>query len=172
MTGGMCAKFCEGHQYFGLEYKTECYCGNELATTAVAVKQEECWMNCAGSMGDFCGGTSRVTVFKAPKYKAVVAKPAEIKDYTYRGCYTDSVSTRILKDGYFFGEDMTATKCAGLCKGSTYFGTEYGGECYCGRIFPQAAREVDAKECNVACKGDKSELCGAGNRLSVYWKIP
>lgn len=67
---------------------------------------------------------------------------------------------------------MTTTKCAGLCGGATYFGTEYGGECYCASTIPAQAKEVDAEECGVACKGDTTQACGGGNRLSLYWKIP
>lgn len=172
MTSAVCSSFCTGYQYFGTEHETECYCGNELAATSLSVQETDCWMKCSGDAKATCGGTSRISVYKATNFIPVVTKPADIASYAYRGCYADAVSSRTLKDGYFNGEDMTTTKCALLCKGSTYFGTEYGGECYCGKLFPQRAVEVSSSECSVACKGDKTQACGAGNRLSVYWKIP
>lgn len=172
MTIEACSSFCAGYQYFGTEYSKECYCGNELSTASIAVKEPDCWMQCSGDAKSNCGGTDRISLFKALKYTPVVTKPAVVANYEYRGCYEDAVSSRILKDGFFGDEDMTTTKCAGLCKGSTYFGTEYGGECYCGSRFPAAARQVSEKDCYLSCKGDKREICGAGNRLSVYWKIP
>lgn len=129
-------------------------------------------MKCSGDAKATCGGTNRISLYKATKFVPVATKPAEIANYAYRGCYADAVSSRTLKDLYFNGEDMTTTKCASLCKGSTYFGTEYGGECYCGKVFPQRAVEVSASECGLPCKGDKTQFCGAGSRLSVYWKIP
>jgi hypothetical protein len=172
MTSTVCSSFCTGYQYFGTEYKTECYCGNELAAVSVSAQESDCWMKCPGDAKATCGGTSRISVYKATKFIPVVTKPADIASYAYRGCYADAVSSRTLTDGYFYGEDMTTTKCASLCKGSTYFGTEYGGECYCGKIFPQRAVEVSGSECSAACKGDKTQACGAGSRLSVYWKIP
>lgn len=172
MTTGLCASFCAEYQYFGTEYKDQCFCGNELAATSLPVQGADCWMKCSGDSNSACGGTSRISLYKATKFTPIVSKPANIASYAYRGCYADAVSSRTLRDEFFYGEDMTTTKCASLCKGSTYFGTEFGGECYCGKLFPQRAVEVAASECSAACKGDKTQACGAGNRLSVYWKIP
>jgi hypothetical protein len=172
MTNAVCSSLCNGYQYFGTEYETECYCGNELAAASVSVQEADCWLKCSGNTKETCGGTSRISLYKATKFIPVVTKPTDVASYAYRGCYADAVNSRTLKDSYFYGEDMTTTRCATLCNGSTYFGTEYGGECYCGKLFPQRAVELPASECSVACKGDKTQVCGAGNRLSVYWKIP
>lgn len=30
LTNEACAEFCQGYKYFGMEYGTECYCGNTL----------------------------------------------------------------------------------------------------------------------------------------------
>ena len=43
------------------------------------------------------------------------------------------------------------------------------GECYCGnRLSSPTASESD---CSFACNGDKSQICGGFNRLSV-WEDP
>lgn len=172
MTSTACASFCTGYQYFGTEYSTECYCGNELAVASITTQESDCWMQCSGDAKATCGGTSRISLYKATRFVPIVTKPVDVASYAYRGCYTDAVSSRTLKEGYFFGEDMSTTKCASSCKGSTYFGTEYGGECYCGTVFPQGAVEVAGSECGFSCKGNKTQSCGAENRLSIYWKIP
>jgi len=173
MTSKVCSSFCTGYQYFGLEYKSECYCGFDIAATSLTVQEPDCWMACSGDSTERCGGTDRVSVFKATAYTPpIAAKPPTVPKYAYRGCYVDAVGSRTLKGEYFYGEDMTTMKCAGLCGNSTYFGTEYGGECYCSSLFPTGAKEVKADECSVGCKGNKTQACGGGNRLSVYWRLP
>jgi hypothetical protein len=173
MTLSACGSFCSGYQYFGTEYKSECYCGNTILPTSVSVGEPDCWMKCSGS-NETCGGNDRVSLFKSTTWVPPASAPKEVSvpGYAFRGCYVDKVGDRTLKGPYLFDGNLTTTKCAGFCNGSTYFGTEYGGECYCAPTIPAQAKEVDASECSVACKGNKAQACGGGNRLSVYWKIP
>lgn len=51
-------------------------------------------------------------------------------------------------------------------RGYMYAGLEFGAECYCGHKI-QAPNTSDS-ECNMECKGEKSNLCGGANRLSIY----
>jgi len=51
-------------------------------------------------------------------------------------------------------------------RGYMYAGLEFGAECYCGHKI-QAPNASDS-ECNMECKGEKSNLCGGANRLSIY----
>lgn len=57
-------------------------------------------------------------------------------------------------------------------KGYKYSGTEYANECWCGNSLP--SNKAAESDCNMACKGDSTQKCGAGNRLSVVsddsWK--
>ena len=62
MTVEMCAAFCEGYAYFGVEYSTECYCGNELAGSQSAA-EADCSMLCAGSASQWCGGPNRLNLY-------------------------------------------------------------------------------------------------------------
>jgi hypothetical protein len=174
MTTSACSNFCSDTQYFGTEYYSECYCSNILANTSLPVKDEDCWMPCSGSSTEACGGTDRISVFKSTTWTPPPTPPKNIAipSYEYRGCYVDKVGDRTLNGQYFLGGNMTTTACASFCNNSTYFGTEYGGECYCASTIPAQAQEVDSKECSTACKGDTTQACGGGNRLSVYWRIP
>ncbi|CAB1319882.1 unnamed protein product [Coregonus sp. 'balchen'] len=43
---------------------------------------------------------------------------------------------------------------------------EFGAECYCGHKIQ--APNASESECNMECKGDKGNLCGGANRLSIY----
>lgn len=47
-----------------------------------------------------------------------------------------------------------------------YAGLEFGAECYCGHKIQ--APNASESECNMECKGEKSNLCGGANRLSIY----
>lgn len=47
-----------------------------------------------------------------------------------------------------------------------FAGLEFGAECYCGHKIQ--APNASESECNMECKGEKSNLCGGANRLSIY----
>jgi hypothetical protein len=66
---------------------------------------------------------------------------------------------------------MTLEICASICSSPveyTYFGVEYGGECYCGNDFSVGSVSAPDTDCYFVCPGDNFEYCGAGNRLSAY----
>jgi hypothetical protein len=39
----------------------------------------------------------------------------------------------------------------------------------CGNTLATAAGSANAGDCNVACAGNATELCGGGNRLNLFW---
>jgi hypothetical protein len=66
MTVENCVTTCQGLGYSkaGLEYGSECYCGNKLASTSVQVSIGDCQGNfCSGNMKEFCGGPKRLLVY-------------------------------------------------------------------------------------------------------------
>lgn len=88
----------------------------------------------------------------------------------YAGCFADG-STRVL-DGYTMGSSsLTNRMCRDTCKqrGFKYAGTEYSTQCFCGNARPPQARPN--AECNMACSGSSSEMCGGSWRLTV-WQWP
>lgn len=68
------------------------------------------------------------------------------------------------------GTHMTPQMCATHCTKFAWFGVEYGKECYCG-AYPRtgSANVTNQAECNIKCPGDSTALCGAGNRLQMYY---
>lgn len=97
-------------------------------------------------------------------------QPAVVGEWTWLGCYTEATNARALSAKTFADDDMALDSCATFCEGYTYFGTEYGRECYCGNSFNAGSVEAEASQCNMRCAGSECTLCGAGNRLSVYTK--
>jgi hypothetical protein len=88
--------------------------------------------------------------------------------YTYFGCQTEGTFSRALAAKAFSSDTMTIEVCQAFCAGYTYFGTEYGRECYCGNTFSAGSIAAPANECSVLCAGDVTQYCGGGNRLSCY----
>jgi hypothetical protein len=89
----------------------------------------------------------------------------------YLGCYLDFDSLhRILP--YRAADNLNpngAIRCAALCKtaGYTLAGTQFSKECWCGNSL-NGAQPVSNSECNMPCLGNAAEMCGGGNRNSVY----
>lgn len=90
----------------------------------------------------------------------------------YSGCFTDSVSARALNDfpRYVNTTSMSVEVCQTYCSqfSAPFYGIEYGTECYCGvSLINNSIRAAEA-DCNFACPGNATEVCGAGDRLNVY----
>lgn len=171
MTYSYCASLCSAYNYFGVEYASECFCGNSFANPTEAAPEGECNMPCSGDSTAVCGAGNRLTIFKDLTPPAPAPSAANIPGYVYMGCYTDNTSGRVLNAGpALFSNDMTLEKCAAYCKDHDYFGTEYAEECWCGDDFANPTKSAPEADCNYACAGNSKELCGAGNRLSIYEK--
>ncbi|KJZ80568.1 hypothetical protein HIM_00418 [Hirsutella minnesotensis 3608] len=171
MTNDMCGTFCKDYKYFGTEYGAECYCGSYVGGGSQAAPLADCNMPCAGNQYQYCGASNRLELYmNANATGGAPEQPAAVGDYVLLGCRTEGNGTRALPGKVSAGVDMTNAKCADFCKGSAYFGTEYGRECYCGDALDASSKEVAAKDCNMLCSGNAGEFCGASNRLSVYKK--
>lgn len=68
MSVETCASFCAGagFQYMGVEYGRECYCNNGGPINGAApVTEGDCSMTCQGNVTEWCGGRSRINVYKS-----------------------------------------------------------------------------------------------------------
>jgi hypothetical protein len=111
---------------------------------------------------------------------------------SYLGCYVDGDPIRDLPiyfcrsdagdhgyppfngncgDGYahsWAGSSRMAPQlCSTLCADYKYFGVQYGYECFCGNAYGSQGNASDS-DCNTACYGDSSTMCGGAGRNSVY----
>lgn len=124
MTVSKCAAFCARFRYFGLEYATECYCGNSLDSASTSQSLLGCNMPCSGESKDFCGGSNHISLYSTNGYSA--PGNTNITGYQYKGCYSEGAGTRALLEKSFSKENMTIEYCASLCSGVPFFGVEYG----------------------------------------------
>ncbi|OBT48309.1 hypothetical protein VE00_01254 [Pseudogymnoascus sp. WSF 3629] len=91
----------------------------------------------------------------------------------YGGCWTDAVAARVLIDKKLYASTMTLENCATFCAGETFWGVEYGQECYCGMVLQATSvNATNQADCNMLCPGNPQEYCGAGSRLELYSLMP
>lgn len=68
MNAGKCMKFCQDKDrknlYAGLQYGKECFCSKTLPSLAIPAPEEECSILCTGNDKEWCGGASRLSVYK------------------------------------------------------------------------------------------------------------
>ncbi|MCJ1472308.1 hypothetical protein MMC13_000955 [Lambiella insularis] len=95
------------------------------------------------------------------------ALPSE-SGYLYQGCYTDSLSARVLNGKHTSDSGMSYSSCATFCSLYAYFGVEFGDQCYCGTGFSNPTSLAPESDCSVACTGNAAEVCGASKRLNVF----
>lgn len=109
------------------------------------------------------GTTTSTATPTGPAIKKVV------NNYIFQGCWDEPPNDRAIIDQMYANDSMTLESCAAFCKGFTYFGTEYGRECYCGNVLKQGAvKATNQDDCSFSCAGDGTEYCGAGSRLELY----
>ncbi|KAF1607395.1 WSC domain-containing protein 2, partial [Eudyptes chrysolophus] len=115
-----------------------------------------------GKAGDYGSTQSRVLRGRSGHEK-------EEDRARYIGCYVDNTRRRTLRGVSFFDyKKMTVFRCQDNCaeRGYLYAGLEFGAECYCGHKVQ--ASNASESECNMECKGERSNTCGGVNRLSIY----
>ncbi|CAE6401549.1 unnamed protein product [Rhizoctonia solani] len=102
------------------------------------------------------------------------ATPVLPSGWAYRSCIREPSSGRTLTGYSFTSSSMTVDTCVSACatRGYSLAGAEYANECYCGNSFSGTTTGGGSvppeSECNMPCAGDSSQICGAGDRLSVY----
>ncbi|KAF7912733.1 uncharacterized protein EAF01_001754 [Botrytis porri] len=178
-----CQSSCSAFEYFGMEYSNECYCGATI--NAGSVLQESiipsvngCDMLCAGNSGEYCGGGSRLNMYQFNGTISAPSGPITVMNLTgwnYLGCYNESTKGRALSglENPIPGMNTSVEACSMACGGWTYFGVEYGDECYCGSNINagatlQSGLSPSMTGCNMVCAGNRTEVCGGSLRLNLY----
>ncbi|GAB1311342.1 WSC domain-containing protein [Madurella fahalii] len=161
MTAQKCAEHCANYSYFGVEYGRECWCGNSPPNTPAP--ESECSFRCAGDDSQICGAGNRINVWGSP-----LPSPETVADFEYFGCFTDKGDERGLRGRVTYDPAMTLEKCASACSGYSYFGVEFGSQCYCGTYLEDSSVERPQAECSMRCGGDYNNVCGDADRLNVF----
>lgn len=162
MTIEKCTSLCagNGNSLAGLEYGSQCFCGDALRLGP----SNNCNMPCAGNAAETCGGGNALSVYQVAG-QPITSASASTSNF---GCFTDYYpNSRALNGPSITTGDNTNESCQQFCTGQgyPYSGTEFGTECYCGMTAPTAA----STGCTQACSGNANEICGGSNALSVTY---
>ncbi|KAF2808095.1 WSC-domain-containing protein [Mytilinidion resinicola] len=179
MTVELCAAFCFPTAFFGVEYSTECYCGTAIPPSSTPTTDGRCHMPCANNSAEICGGPNGLNMYQlqlnpssptsfTPTPTPTTAPPT-VGAYSSLGCYAEKPAGRALPTPYY-NDSMTIELCAAQAGAGhwTYFGLEYGRECWMGNALDPAAQPVAQAFCGMLCPGNALEWCGAGNDLQLY----
>ena len=182
MTPAKCTTFCasKGFVIAGVEYGTECYCGNSLVNGASLTKTStQCNKACGGEIGQNCGGPGALKLFVLPSVATTLnsdltSKAAALPvgwSAASTACVAEGSTGRALTGAATAAKDMTPAKCATFCadQGFKYAGVEYGSECYCGSTLVNGASlDKSSQSCNMACSGSASTICGGPGALNLF----
>lgn len=179
-TNDKCIAACaaQGYTFAGTQYQTECWCGNIIPV--LETTDADCDFACSGNKNESCGGNGYfnngafISLFangpggSNPTPSGGPAVVPLVGAFNYTGCYTEASNGRALSGNAVKTNDMTIERCAGNCTSYNYFGVEYGGECYCGNTLAAGSVKTAESDCQMTCSGNATEICGNGNRLTLY----
>ncbi|KAI9768419.1 MAG: hypothetical protein M1839_004116 [Geoglossum umbratile] len=63
MTPALCAGFCQGYKFMGVEYSTQCMCGYAFSGNYPKVPDTDCNATCGGDESQNCGATWRLNLY-------------------------------------------------------------------------------------------------------------
>jgi hypothetical protein len=83
------------------------------------------------------------------------------------GCFRDTNAPFDLDGHLERTSQNTPQRCIAVCKakGFRFAGVQYGQSCLCGNSY---GRYGQAANCNMACTGNRAEICGGINSNNVY----
>ncbi|CCG81648.1 Putative uncharacterized protein [Taphrina deformans PYCC 5710] len=161
MTVEYCGTYCSGNgfSYAGLEYATQCFCGN----TVRLGPGSGCTTPCSGNSAETCGGNNALSLY------SLTGKTLQTSGSSSRsvGCFADYYpATRAFSGPSRQSGDNTNESCQQYCtsQGFPYSGTEYSNECS-----TAPASNATSTACTMSCSGDASQICGGANGLSVTY---
>ncbi|KAL2271984.1 hypothetical protein VTJ83DRAFT_1355 [Remersonia thermophila] len=175
MTLALCEAHCKNYTLWGVEYSTECYCGNSLGPRSFPTFSTDCYKSCGGDKNETCGGDNRLSLYGKPAENPastphVYDPPVTATQYV--GCYTELPVGRALSEARTYSMTlMTVGRCGAFCRdsGFRWFGLEFSSECFCGdEVHANSTLAQLDSECSMACTGNATETCGGSNRISVY----
>ncbi|KAJ8597264.1 copper radical oxidase-like protein [Rhizopogon salebrosus TDB-379] len=163
----------------GIEYSTQCFCGDYLMAGATVGLESSCNMACGGNATEACGGPNRVSVYSSDGNITIIPVPV-IKNsslpgqWSYQGCLTEPNGGRAFPYEMFWPTNNTIDGCLNQCAAFGYpaAGLEFGNQCFCGDITDVAANGATYgpdSGCLIPCTGDPYHWCGGESKLTTYY---
>jgi hypothetical protein len=151
-------------------------------------------MLCDGNANEYCGGPNRLDYYTgaattptsttggggASSTSTSSSPTATVTGndgatlpagWKYDGCWVDNANGRIMRYEQPDNDELTVESCINTCIGLGYTvaGIEYGIQCFCDTMITAGGvLATNQGDCNTACPGNANEMCGAGNRMTVF----
>ena len=118
MTPLLCMTTCQqkGYMYAGVEYASQCFCGNSIVAGSVSASSSDCSMPCSGDSTQMCGGNNRLNLFLSSNPAPTAAAPTLPTGWAANGCVAEPSSGRALSQYSFTANNMTPQLCAQTCQ--------------------------------------------------------
>ncbi|XP_062309369.1 sialate:O-sulfotransferase 1 [Osmerus eperlanus] len=112
MTSSLCQDTCSesGYRYAGLEYGSECHCGNRIGSPPAA--EEECSLVCRGERATPCGGVGRLSVYKVEEQ---IPGHRKFRNVRYSGCFKIPKNTTKAFPVHSLQPNLTSQACIESC---------------------------------------------------------
>ncbi|KAM4545171.1 sialate:O-sulfotransferase 1 isoform 1-T2 [Odontesthes bonariensis] len=112
MTSSLCQDTCSesGYQFAGLEYGTECHCGNRISS--LKAPEEECNLVCRGERGSPCGGVGRLSIYMVEEQ---LPGHRKFRNIHYSGCFKLTTNTISTFPIHTFQLNLTTQSCIETC---------------------------------------------------------
>lgn len=171
-----------GYNISGTEYFRQCFCSDDIYNGGKAdLSDANCQTPCAGNSTEMCGGAGYLTIYSdgTPEvFQPPVVQTTGLNNtWEYQGCFVSVNTTNNVHNLPWelqLPKVNTPELCLGLCGmyGYPAAAVEYGLQCFCGdvtEITNAMEKQVAETQCNVACAGDPTILCGGGNVHNLYY---
>ncbi|KIJ98425.1 hypothetical protein K443DRAFT_9163 [Laccaria amethystina LaAM-08-1] len=191
MTVQRCLDACLAQDFAlaGLEYGSECWCGNAdmYGRRRITPASSACNFPCAGNPAQICGGANALNIYDRRSGKGPTVGPPSPFTSPYNNTWFFNACVR--DDAVLSGgprtlphpptnpigtEDMTPFLCIDRCAadGWKVAGIEYGQECWCGSPLVPLPTSLLAplNDCNLPCTDYADFSCGGPNRLLTYYR--
>lgn len=170
MTTTSCINGCNtlGTKYAAVQGGNTCLCG-DVANLGASLPASQCATNCAGNSTETCGGSGQLELFNTSVASLNAGAVAAKYPAGWKGCFSHTNSAPALNDYSYTSASMTVQLCKAACQqfGYAYAGVNNGNGCSCGKAAPTTT-QVSFQNCNVGCKGNTTEFCGASAYMDIY----
>lgn len=186
-TPDLCATTCssEGYKYSGVEYGSECWCGNDFPSGPTS--SSDCSFPCPGNSNQKCGARGRMNVASDSTWQQTLFVRETFSTWSMMSCYraiipngASEAGDRTMPISLIAAagktDQMSVAKCLGTCqdRGYDYCGLEWAGNCWASDSSPSPAALIpgyplnDSVGCNHPCGGNATESCGGWAKVLVY----
>ncbi|GAA5866846.1 hypothetical protein JCM8547_003583 [Rhodosporidiobolus lusitaniae] len=138
----------------------------DLSSAVSATDEASSAVSQSADENTYCGGESALDVYVLESASKFVAD----KEWSYTGCYTDSISARTLPHG-LGSQHCDIQTCLDLAAAAEYkYAVNiYGGECWGANQIASTGTVQSLSKCNWDCNDTRGvETCGGEAGLDVY----